>query len=234
MIRLAQGQVTAEINEFGAWVESLTSGGQAILFPKSEIINETGEAKTRGGMHVCLPNFGPGGNSGLAQHGFGRTSPWSVIQQNEFSVTIKLEATEPSYAGLVSMLTYHLDDNSLTAHLELSNEGNAPLRVAPGFHPYFALQPSETAITVNEHLYELNSLSGTEYIVAPSAEVQTLQRHITLTPENLTTWAIWTDKLGNYVCVEPTFGGNRFLESEKPDEMLNPGETRAYSLQIKI
>ena len=234
MIRLAQGQVTAEINEFGAWVESLTSGGQAILFPKTGIINETGEAKTRGGMHVCLPNFGPGGNSGLAQHGFGRTSLWSVIQQNEFSVTIKLEATEPSYAGLVSILTYHLDDNSLTAHLELSNEGSAPLRVAPGFHPYFALKPTETAVTVNDRTYDLNSLAGTKYVVTEKAQLHTSTRNISIIQESLTNWAIWTDQLGSYVCIEPTFGGNRFLEDEKQDELLAPGETRAYSLQIKI
>jgi galactose mutarotase-like enzyme len=106
------------------------------------------------------------------------------------------------------------------------------LRVAPGFHPYFAVEPSETSVKVNDRAYELNTLAGTEFMVADTARLRTSTRDISITQENLTTWAIWTDKLGNYVCVEPTFCGNRFLGDERPDELLAPGETKQYSITI--
>ena len=231
MIQLAHADAAASINEQGAWVETLTADGQAVLFPKSDFVTKAGEAKTRGGMHVCLPNFGPGGESGLAQHGFGRTSTWSVIQQDESSVLLELAATN-EYAGLVAKLEYRAERDSFVARLSLTNRGSVHLRVAPGFHPYFALDPSETAVTVNGEVFKLNEIAGTEYRDANSAELLTAKRRIALTTENLSTWAIWTDQLGNYVCVEPTFGGNRFLGPEQPDEQLAAGETKTYSVQL--
>lgn len=233
MIELAQGATRAVINPHGAWVEELTVGETPLFFPKSELMNDTGEAKTRGGMHVCLPNFGPGGDSGLAQHGFGRTSTWSVLQQDESSVLLGLESTSDEYAGLVATLEYNLGQSTFTARLSLTNQGGTPLRVAPGFHPYFALKPSETTVTVNGGSFQLNELAGTEYRDADSAELVTAMRRVVMTTENLRTWAIWTDQLGDYVCVEPTFGGNRFLEPEQSDEQLVPGDAKKYSVRIE-
>lgn len=232
MIQLAHAKAAASINEQGAWVETLAADGQALLFQKSDLITKAGETKTRGGMHVCLPNFGPGGESGLPQHGFGRTSTWSLLQHTASSVVFGLEVTSGGFTGLSATLQYQLADSSLEATLTLTNRGVAPLRVAPGFHPYFALEPSETAVTVNGEVFKLNEITGTEYRDADSAELLTAKRRITLTTENLSTWAIWTDQLGSYVCVEPTFGGNRFLGPERPDEQLAPGETKKYSVHI--
>jgi galactose mutarotase-like enzyme len=231
MIELSEDSVTATINEQGAWVETLSADDRPVFFPKSELVTATSETKLRGGMHVCLPNFGPGGESGLAQHGFGRTSSWSVIQQNESSVLLELQ-TSDNNAGLVAELKYTVEQSAFVARLSLTNRGNAPLRVAPGFHPYFTLNPSETTVSVNSESFALSDLAGTEYRNASSAELITSEQRLVLTTENLSTWAIWTDELGSYVCVEPTFGGNRFLEPEQPDEQLAPGETKGYTVRI--
>lgn len=232
MITLRNGSLQSSVNLEGAWVETLSSNGEAILFPKSELKNETGDLKARGGMHVCLPNFGPGGESGLPQHGFGRTSLWSVIQQEDSSVILGLEVTSGDYAGLSATLQYRLGGSSLETTLKLTNRGSTPLRVAPGFHPYFALGPSETTIGVNGESFNLSELAGTEYRQADSAEVVLAERHVHMKTENLTTWAIWTDQLGDYVCVEPTFGGNRFLEEERADERLIPYNTKQFSVTV--
>lgn len=232
MITLKHDLAHAVINpDNGAWVSELSVGSEQILFPRTDLKDADGGLKARGGMHVCLPNFGPGGESGLVQHGFGRTSTWSVIQQNESSVLLELTATD-EYAGLIAELEYSAERNLFVARLSLTNRGSTPLRVAPGFHPYFALEPSETTVTVNGELFKLSEIAGTEYRRANSAKLLTAKRHITLTTENLSTWAIWTDQLGSYVCVEPTFGGNRFLEPEQPDEQLAPSETKTYSVRI--
>lgn len=233
MISLIHGVTNATVNPEGAWVESLTANGEAVLFPKSELTNEAGESKARGGMHVCLPNFGPGGDSGLAQHGFGRTSLWQIAQQDASSASLELKAPSAQYNGLEATLTYQLGDNSLSADLSLTNAGGKPLRVAPGFHPYFALNESETVVNINGKARELSTLADAEFIGAETIELATAERTIHLSQTNLTTWAIWTDKLGNYVCVEPTFGGYRFLEAEQSDENLLPDQTRTYSVRIR-
>lgn len=234
MITLTHSAAHAVINpDGGAWLGELGVGSDQILFPRSDLKNADGELKARGGMHVCLPNFGPGGESGLAQHGFGRTSSWTVVAQEESKTILSLESTTPGYVGLFTTLTYRLNSNSLLAELALTNRGSEPMRVAPGFHPYFALDPSEKKVLVNGTRYELSEIEGTEFIEAKKAELLTKNQRIALQSENLATWAIWTDQLGSYVCVEPTFGGNRFLEPETPNEQLAPGETKTYSLRIE-
>lgn len=233
MITLNHSSAHAVINPDGAWLGELGVGSDQILFPRSDLKNKEGELKARGGMHVCLPNFGPGGESGLAQHGFGRTSSWTVVSQEASKAVLSLEPTVPGYVGLFATLTYRLESTSLLAELALTNRGSESMRVAPGFHPYFAVEPSEKKVFVNGTRYELSEIEGTEYIRADTAELLTKDQRVILKPENLTTWAIWTDQLGSYVCVEPTFGGNRFLEPESPDEQLAPGETKTYSLRIE-
>ena len=231
MLKLSFGNSSATISPNGAWVEHLDNGG-AVFFPKTTLVDATGAEKARGGMHVCLPNFGPGGDSGLAQHGFGRTSSWTVMVQEESQAVLGLEATTPGYVGLFATLTYRLESSSLLAELTLMNRSSESMRVAPGFHPYFALDPSEKKVIVNGVRYELNKIEGTVFIEADQVELITKNQQVILTSKNLTTWAIWTDQLGPYVCVEPTFGGNRFLEAARSDEVLAPAQARTYSVRI--
>lgn len=232
MLQLTSREAKASVNPQGAWVEELTCDGQPLLFPKIELMNETGEKKSRGGMHVCLPNFGPGGESGLSQHGFGRISDWEVTHRDTDTVTLELQGPAPLYSSLQSKLTYILTGNSFMASLVLKNSGASVVRVAPGFHPYFFHRESETAVMINDRTYELDGLTEPEFIEAEAVTLKTSTRELKIRQSNLITWAIWTDELGNYVCVEPTYGGYRFLDIPRPDEHLTPGSERAFSCTI--
>lgn len=232
MITLTSGQAQAVINPEGAWVEELTSDGQPILFSKTELMSESGDKKARGGMHICLPNFGPGGDSGLPQHGFGRTAIWEVTGQAHSSVTLHLNGSTLDYSHLDVTLEYRLEESSLTATLTLRNTDGVSMRVAPGFHPYFYLEESETAVAVNSTVYDLSSLAGTEFLEGSTMTLQTASRTLSLSSKNLSTYALWTDSLANYVCLEPTFGGYRFLEAPTPEEQLEPNAEKTYSCTI--
>lgn len=232
MVTLLSGQTIARINPNGSWVESLTSENDQILFPLSELTDDNGEPKKRGGMHICLPNFGPGGDSGLPQHGFGRTGEWAIVETSDHAVTLELRGGSSDYSDLVSRLTYTLEPSLFSAELTLQNDGTEPLRVAPAFHPYFTLTESDTAITVNGASYQLDALAGTEFITADTVKMTTSNHSVQLSQLNLTTWAIWTDQLGSYVCVEPTAGGYRFLEAPSDDELLDPGRSARYTCKI--
>ncbi|HMR72924.1 MAG TPA: aldose epimerase [Candidatus Saccharibacteria bacterium] len=232
MIKLGSGSTITTISETGAWVETLTIHDKLVFFPKTLLRSELGEEKIRGGMHVCLPNFGPDSANTLPQHGFGRTEVWNETRDAGSHATLELHGGTVHYAQLVATLDYRLHGSSLVSTLQLVNNGARPLRVAPAFHPYFALDDSETAVRINGDIYELSSLSGTEFIEAETVELETANYTLQLSQTNLSTWSIWTDQLGPYICVEPTFGGNRFLETEQSDELLNPKASRQYSLTI--
>lgn len=232
MLLLKHGDTKATINELGAWVETLSLKGQDILFPKTILTSPSGEDKTRGGMHVCLPNFGPAGESGLPQHGFGRQSVWKVVKSEDSRVELVLKSHSSGYEGLSARLVYQLDESALSAKLELDNQGVGILRLAPAFHPYFAVGDNTPSVKINDRVYRLDSLAGTEFIEAKTMSIQLGDKSIRLSQENLPVWAIWTDLLGPYVCIEPTFGGYRFLELEHADEVLEPKETRKYSIII--
>jgi glucose-6-phosphate 1-epimerase len=231
-IEIYSSSLKAIISREGAWLTNLSDDNGDILFPKRKLKAPDGSSKARGGCHVCLPNFGPGGDSGLAQHGFGRTSVWEVGEQNENSASFLLKGGAEGYEGLEARLTYTVD-NALTMKLELTNTGHAPLRVAPGFHPYFILQPGEGQVMVEDTKHDLDDLADTLYEDGQSKKLITTNRTINLTSENLPTWAIWTDQLSNYVCVEPTHAGNAFL-NDKPaeNELLQPGQSETYSCII--
>lgn len=232
MIILTHHETQVIINPNGAWVEALNIGERPVFFPKTELVSDSGETKTRGGMHVCLPNFGPGGDSGLAQHGFGRTMRWGIARQTSQSVSLQLRGPSPYYSGLEAMLDYSLEASSLNAALTLHNTGRIPLRVAPGFHPYFYLDDADTAASINGSVYELLSLGEAVFIHTDQVGLKTTERTIHVSQQGLSTWALWTDSLSNYVCVEPTYAGFRFLGPPTPDDGLEPGERRSFSCTI--
>lgn len=233
MPELKTDGASAQVSLDGAWVETLTLENNPVFYPKTTL-ETPGGTKIRGGMHVCLPNFGPGGDSGLEQHGFGRTSTWTPKQQTTNSIQLELEAQPAPYHNLQATLRYELSDSSLRTTLSVTNAGDEPLRVAPGFHPYFQVEIDETTVVVNDTTYELAEIEGTEFVTADSVTLKTAHQSLKLTSKNLSTWAVWTDQLGPYVCVEPILGGYRFLEPVAADELLSAGETRDYIVKIQI
>ena len=90
-IELYNGDAKAIISTHGGYVTNLANDDGDILFPKRTLKAPDGSEKVRGGCHVCLPNFGPGGDTGLAQHGFGRTSEWVVASKSEAAVELTLK-----------------------------------------------------------------------------------------------------------------------------------------------
>lgn len=233
-IELWNGTTKALIDPIGAWLTNLSDDNGAVLYPKRTLVNESGERKQRGGCHVCLPNFGPGGASGQPQHGFGREMIWNIVEAQSAFATLELVGGAAGYEQLVSRLSYTLNPRSLEVLLHLNNTGEAPLRVAPGFHPYFVLNDDEEEVTLNSQSYLTDDLAGTELFPDVREMRLSLRRHaITISSDNLSTWAFWTDKLAEYVCVEPTFGGNTFLHEASEKEWLAPGEERTFAMTIQ-
>ncbi|HEY5695732.1 MAG TPA: hypothetical protein VIQ80_02765 [Candidatus Saccharimonadales bacterium] len=232
-ITIQNGNTRAIIDPRGAWLTNLSDDSGDIMFPKRNLVAEDGSTRQRGGCHVCLPNFGPGGESALPQHGFGRVADWELADKTESSVLLTLRKGEGNYSDMESVVAYQLGDNRLVMTLEVVNNGQADVRVAPAFHPYFALH-DEQDVTIDGAKESLNTLEETQFVEGGTTHtLEASGRKLTLTSPELQTWAEWTDRLGDYVCVEPTLGGYMFLKNEPTkQEILQPGESKTYSFTV--
>ena len=228
-ITLHTGTTTATITTDGAYITSLADERGDVFYPLQQLATSNGARKTRGGCHVCLPNFGPGGASGLAQHGFGRTGQWQVVEQASDRVELVLQGSD-AYAGLESRLVYTVAEHQLAMQLTLANVGKEELLVAPAFHPYFAYDG--VPVLDGQPLADLTPLAETIFVDGVTRQLATGLRTITLQSEGLPRWAIWTDELGPYFCVEPTHSGNSFADNPAHAVALVPGQTARYGVRV--
>lgn len=229
MIELSSNQTSLTLDPQGAYVVNLTTNGQEIFYPKTNLKTPQGEIKTRGGMHVCLPNFGPDSKHGLNQHGFGRELTWQIINQTQNQVELELDGGQPPYQNLKSVLQINLSDNQANFQLILTNLGQKTLEVAPAFHPYFQLQNDETAVVIDGETLKLAQLSGTLFR-SKLQRAQTKNFELRFWQNNLPQFAIWTDLLDDYVCLEPSFAGNAFVDGTADN--LAPNQTKDYGFEL--
>jgi D-hexose-6-phosphate mutarotase len=231
-VEIQNGMTRAIIDSHGAWLTNLSDDDGDIFFPRRKLTTTDGLVKERGGCHVCVPNFGPGGTSEQPQHGFARVMDWEMTDKTESSVLFALKEGEGEYRDMTSIVAYQLGENRLVMTLELTNNGLADLRAAPAFHPYFALRDEEE-IKIDEVSERLNDLNEVQFFKGNEHMIQTQGRHFAVVSDELTTWAKWTDRLGRYVCVEPSLGGFTFLnEVPSQDEILAPNESKTYTVSI--
>lgn len=228
---LWSGPTKAVVDLMGAWLTNLSDDNGDILYPKRTLKAADGSNKDRGGLFVCLPNFGPGGSSGLAQHGFARTAEWELLDKTEASILLKLVDQEGEYEGIRAILSYQLNDQLLMAALDVSNDSDQDMRIAPAFHPYFAT--NEAVVKISGQEQKLEELAEAVFIEGEGQKVETAGRTISCESLQLNTWAKWTDQLGSYVCVEPSLAGFSFLNKKPASaEVLKPGETRSFTFTM--
>lgn len=215
----------------GAYLLHLTaSDGTNIVLPREEVTS----GKYRGGCHICLPNFGPGGDTGLHQHGFARDAAWHVEDQTDTMTALTLDGAtcgSPKYQHMVARLDYEEHDDALTASLIVRNNGTEAFAIAPGFHPYFALSGDAT---LDGEAIDPREYTEARFVDGDTHTLQTGSKTITIQSEGLSTYAIWSgnDASTPYVCVEPTHSGNSFSEPGDAMLYLPGGESVHFSMRI--
>jgi D-hexose-6-phosphate mutarotase len=231
-VELVHGTTKAIVDPQGAYLTNLSDENGDLFYPRRNLTAADGSVKLRGGSHVCLPNFGPGGSSGQPQHGFGRTSLWEVTDKTENGIILTLAEGVGEYRDMATVLTYQLADSMIMMTCEATNNGTAPLRVAPAFHPYFSLT-GEKEVTLDGQKELLDDLAEAQFFDGDSHELKTAARVFTMESTTLSVWVKWTDQLGKYVCVEPSQDGFTFLgDTPNPEELLQSGESKTYKVSI--
>lgn len=230
IIELRSGDKKAIVDTKGGYLTNYADEQGDIIYPKRIITTEAGEQKTRGGCHVCMPNFGPGGTSGMDQHGYGRSADWNIGDSGDTHVTFTLPG-QGAYADLMAELTYRLSETSLTMELQLHNTGSAVLEVGPAFHPYFA---TGDHLVVDGEAFDMDAYN--DMVLSsdtPDKIINTNLRTIMLHSPDMPYWAQWSDRLAGYFCIEPSYGGFTFVEqNHRRLDMLQPGEQKTYTFTI--
>lgn len=201
--------------------------GQDILSPRcfQETVN-----RERGGCHVCFPQFGPDVFSQLPQHGFGRDVEWKVIRYTDTHQHYRLQGQD-QYEDVFAEIIYSINAKSCTMALRVDNKSNHAIRCAPGFHPYYLVKGG--VCTLNGR--QLSVLQGeTVFIEGEKQVLETDTHRIWMKSNTLTTWAVWSDMVDQYICIEPTLRGNAFLSKKAhKDEIIEPSQQREYQLSIE-
>lgn len=232
MIEIKNKNILAQINEEGAYVEKFTFSSKPVFFDKSRL--PLGDSlKTRGGMHVCAPNFSDDDLlKELPSHGFGRDMIWEVVEKKEDSLRLKLWG-KGSYEKVSFEIFYKLEEDGLLAKLFIENKSEGKVPLAPAFHPYFKTKFEELELL--GHTIEKENLPDSIFIPAKDMSFRTKDMEIKiLGNENVGLYTIWTDFLADYICIEPTYNGKSFLDKDLSPYYLEKGQSFIQEFKIII
>ncbi len=138
------GQSSAQVLLHGATLVSYVVRGRELLFVSSKAVFD-GKKAIRGGVPLCFPLFGPPSaqHYKLTQHGFARTSLWSVVSSDASSVALELRSSDATRAlwpfEFRVVFTASLSNTALLTRFETENTGANPFDFSFCFHAYFAV-----------------------------------------------------------------------------------------------
>lgn len=217
------------ININGAFIDEFCFGEKNIFYPRFTVDIDRIQ-KPRGGMHPCLPQFGVSEINKLMVHGYGRDLVWEIIEEDQNRIILALDG-HFGYEGMNSLIEYSLDKNKFDVKLTLKNTSNNNFLVAPGFHPYFYYDNSFfiDGVDLNH-----DDLRKTIFVKSNEINFRTGENEVKILTDNFNVFAIWSDFIENYICIEPTFNGNSFTKEKNDPYILNVKEEFKAQFSIKI
>ncbi len=222
---------------------------------------ETGNVK-RWGLPLMIPNFSrlrdgifQEKGTTLPMHGFGRTLPWTVTQQEEQSISIQLNSNDATRAQYPYEFTFTVDveaaEGTLTYMLTMENRGDEVMPIAPGFHPYFTVAQQDKARIITDGPTGF-AVRDVQWDTQPPDKPYPFPHHVTVQMPNYGTLTIaelphagryalaimqvWSESASapdhNFVCFEPVVASEDGLN--RPADRLNiaPHSSQQIILQL--
>ena len=204
------------------------------------------------GLKAQLPVNWPDGS---AIHGLVASCPWTVVDQSANAAEVEVNASAGPYRVHGSQ-RFELEHNQLHLHLAARNEGDAPVPMGIGIHPWFRSGPIRVAadmrwpgepvpngapVTVEEE-YDLRTTDAPHAMDACFTRLTDTTAEV---PGALLHWSgpitnvvVYTGERG-WVCVEPvTMATNGFeLAAERMPhhgvQVVPPGASLEVSFRIE-
>ena len=145
----------AEIYLHGATLTSwVPRGGSEVIFTSRQAVFD-GSTAIRGGIPLCLPEFGVGINGdAVPKHGWARIAPWQlrmVASTDDGGVRALLSVSRDHLTAL-----YEVEiGETLRLGLSLRNDGNAPRTVEAAAHTYLSVHDVTASL--------ISGLAGASY-----------------------------------------------------------------------
>lgn len=141
------GQHSIVVDPFGGQVLSWQYKDEHIFFPQQTVAVKLGDSveyKTRGGMFICFPHFGPEITSGhfrMPQHGLMREIDFTPTAYTKHSLALwnnlKLNVL---YDYVVHVkLFYEMFSNGFQIKVLIENKDETAVPINLAFHPYFTV-----------------------------------------------------------------------------------------------
>lgn len=254
---LRSGNTTIGIIPEICLVSQFQVGGWQVLYRP----DETGNVK-RWGLPLMIPNFSrlkdgifQEKHTTLPIHGFGRTMPWTVTEENGTRLSMQLRSSDATRADYPYEFTFtatiEAGAGTLTYTVTMENRNDETMPIAPGFHPYFAVAQEDKSRIVTDgppgfHISDYDWVKNIPDKANPFPHAVTVHipRGGTLTIEEVPTndgyalanMQVWSDKPErpdhDFVCFEPTVGSEDALN--RPNDRLNiaPRSSRQFILRL--
>lgn len=164
LIRDTEGNTATILPEKGATVISFCSNGTEMFYLDMDNINSP--ERPRCGIPFLFPVFGRTPEDSVYPmeiHGFGHTSVWTVVEEKEDLLRLELTANDTTRTvypfEFRVELCFLIKNGKLSIHQTYENTGEKEMPFAFGFHPYFAVNPTEVFVNVDAGL-EMDMMTG--------------------------------------------------------------------------
>ncbi len=161
-VTITEGKTTVVVDSHGAKVLSIDVDGREVLFYDETDIGHSG-------IPLCFPSFGPLENGEfivgektypMNQHGFIRDSSFDLEVGDPGLLTCTLKSNEETKKhypfDFEFTVTYRVLLTGLAIRFQFKNNSETTIPLAPGVHPYFAVEDS------NEVSFTTGALSGND------------------------------------------------------------------------
>ncbi len=216
----------------------------------------------RWGMPLMIPNFSrlkdgifKEKGTTLPIHGFGRSLPWTVIEQGPTLMSMQLtsnSATRLNYPyDFTFTATIEAFEETLTYTLTMENQSDEVMPIAPGFHPYFAVAQQDKVKLVVDGLPDFKAVAF-DWETNPPDNPYPFPHHVAIQFPNRGTLAIaerpsdaqyllanmqvWTEPMSapdhEFVCFEPTVSSEDALN--RPADRLNMAPHNSQQIVLQL
>lgn len=190
--------------------------GESVIYPPRTVLIG-GTEKARGGAFICSPIFGPTPTDGsytgieLPQHGLVRQHPFRdrACGFRKGEAQSVMWFYEPWRHAVRASTRISRDGERLTHTIRVTNNERSPMPISLGFHPYFKTSGRRFEIRHGDRRIKSRDVLHDTPLFIPLSrgrKVVTLSandRLIALTMKGYTHVCVWTDNIGEYICVEP-------------------------------
>lgn len=240
-IILRNNLVTANIDAFGGFVNSLRIDGINILWRRFPLAEFGQVSRKRGGIPVLGPTPGPVKDTAwiekgvpvtMPQHGTDRRVEWEVTELYGDMVVLERIIPESEFGIGASHKTarFTLLPTGVGLSATILNLEDHPIEVGHAWHPYFRRWGLEITGKLAQ---KIAGQDLSKAVIVPGSEIgneialkfggQALRILTHTTPLN---WVVWSDCQNRYIAIEPWWAGIG------QGVQVGPGQEESFSMSI--